>query len=126
MLSYVPSELIARVLGVEEFLPVVTATVIDMPAYLNGYVALPRLPGLMTQGMGAGLVLAFMITGLISCIPGSCGLEFGQATGLCGLHRARPKRSDHRGLDLWADHLTAKMAQHRSFACSTRSEIHLR
>ena len=69
MLSLVPSELIARVLGGDGFLLVVIAAVIGMPAYLNGYVAPPILAGLITQGMGAGPALAFMIAGLISCIP---------------------------------------------------------
>ena len=69
MLSLVPSELIARVLGGDGFLLVVIAAVIGMPAYLNGYVAPPMLARLMTQGMGAGPALAFMIAGLISCIP---------------------------------------------------------
>ena len=64
-----PSELIARVLGRDGFLLVVIAAVIGMPAYLNGYVAPPMLARLMTQGMGAGPALAFMIAGLISCIP---------------------------------------------------------
>ena len=69
MLSYVPSEFIARVLGLEGFLQVVTAAVIDMLAHPNGYVAPPMLAGLMTLGMGAGPALAFMIAGSISCIP---------------------------------------------------------
>ena len=69
MLSYVPSDFIARVLGLEGFLQVVTAAVIDMLAHPNGYAAPPMLAGLMTLGMGAGPVLAFMITDLISCIP---------------------------------------------------------
>jgi len=69
MLSYVPSELIVHVLGGEWFLPVVIAAVIGMPAYLNGYVAPPMLAGLMTQGMGAGLALGFIIAGSISWMP---------------------------------------------------------
>ena len=63
-----PSELIARVLGGDGFLLVVIAAVIGMSAYLNGYVAPPMLADLMTQGMGAGPALAFMIAGSISCI----------------------------------------------------------
>ena len=69
MLSYVSSELIVRVLGREWFLPVVSEAIIGTPAHLNGYVAPPMLAGLMTQGMGEGLALVFMIAGSISCIP---------------------------------------------------------
>jgi uncharacterized membrane protein YraQ (UPF0718 family) len=68
MLSYVSSELIVHVLGREWFLPVVGEDIIGTPAHLNGYVAPPMLAGLMTQGMGGGLALVFMIAGSISCV----------------------------------------------------------
>ncbi|WP_121061361.1 permease [Chachezhania antarctica] len=69
MIEYVPADLIARVVGGEGILPVITAALVGMPAYLNGYVAPPLLAGLMTQGMTAGAAMAFMVAGAVSSIP---------------------------------------------------------
>src|SRR3546814_19152174 len=40
MVAYVPAEWIAGALGGEGLLPLITATVVGVPAYLNGYAAL--------------------------------------------------------------------------------------
>ena len=69
LVSYVPAEVIAGVVGGEGILPIATAALVGMPAYLNSYVAPPLLAGLMTQGMTAGAAMAFMIAGAVSSIP---------------------------------------------------------
>ena len=69
LVSYVPAQTIASVVGGEGILPIATAAVVGMPAYLNSYVAPPLLAGLMTQGMSAGAAMAFMIAGAVSSIP---------------------------------------------------------
>ncbi|MEX0283946.1 MAG: permease [Paracoccaceae bacterium] len=69
LVHYVPAELIAKVVGGEGIVPIATAAVVGMPAYLNSYVAPPMLAGLMTQGMSAGAAMAFMIAGAVSSIP---------------------------------------------------------
>lgn len=69
LVTYVPAEMIASVVGGEGQLPVVTAALVGIPAYLNSYVAPPLLAGLMEQGMGAGAAMSFMVAGSISCIP---------------------------------------------------------
>lgn len=69
LVNYVPANLIAQVVGGEGVLPIVTAALVGMPAYLNSYVAPPMLAGLMEQGMGAGAAMAFMIAGGVSSIP---------------------------------------------------------
>lgn len=69
LVSYVPSELIAKVVGGEGLLPIITAAFVGMPAYLNSYVAPPLLAGLMTQGMSAGAAMSFMIAGAVSSVP---------------------------------------------------------
>ncbi|MGB0797918.1 MAG: permease [Planktomarina sp.] len=69
MITYVPSNMIAGVVGGNGIVSVATAAIIGMPAYLNGYVAPPLLAGLMQQGMGSGAALAFMIAGSVSCVP---------------------------------------------------------
>ncbi len=69
LVSYVPADLIARVVGGEGVVPIITAALVGMPAYLNSYVAPPLLAGLMEQGMTAGAAMAFMIAGAVSSIP---------------------------------------------------------
>ncbi|WP_299985266.1 permease [uncultured Ruegeria sp.] len=69
LVSYVPADLIARVVGGEGVVPIVIAALVGMPAYLNSYVAPPLLAGLMEQGMTAGAAMAFMVAGAVSSIP---------------------------------------------------------
>ncbi|MEY8839682.1 permease [Cribrihabitans sp. XS_ASV171] len=69
LVSYVPADLIATVVGGEGVVPIATAALVGMPAYLNSYVAPPLLAGLMEQGMSAGAAMAFMIAGSVSSIP---------------------------------------------------------
>lgn len=69
LVHYVPATLIASVVGGEGVLPIATAALVGMPAYLNSYIAPPMLSGLMEQGMGAGAAMAFMIAGAVSSIP---------------------------------------------------------
>lgn len=69
LVTYVPASLIAAVVGGNGLLPIATAAVVGMPAYLNGYVAPALLAGLMDQGMSAGAAMSFMVAGAISSIP---------------------------------------------------------
>ncbi len=69
LVTYVPANLIARIVGGEGIMAISTAAIVGMPAYLNGYVAPPLLAGLMEQGMSAGAAMAFMVAGAISSIP---------------------------------------------------------
>lgn len=69
MITYVPADLIASVLGGEGPKPVILSALIGAPAYLNGYIAPPLLAGLMEQGMTAGAAMAFMVAGAVSSIP---------------------------------------------------------
>lgn len=69
MIAYVPADLIARAVGDGGFGSVVIATVVGIPAYLNGYAALPLVAGLIEQGMAPGAGLAFMVAGGVSSIP---------------------------------------------------------
>ena len=69
MLAYVPADLVATFVGGGGWLPVVSATIIGVPAYLNGYAALPLVAGLITQGMAPGAAMAFLLAGGVTCIP---------------------------------------------------------
>jgi uncharacterized membrane protein YraQ (UPF0718 family) len=69
MLAFVPADLVARALGGEGLVPIATATLVGVPAYLNGYAALPLVGGLMGQGMAPGAGLAFLVAGGITSLP---------------------------------------------------------
>ena len=69
LILYVPADAIATLVGGEGIVPVASAALVGMPAYLNGYVAPPLLAGLMEQGMGAGAAMAFMVAGAVSSVP---------------------------------------------------------
>lgn len=69
LVSYVPASAIATLVGGEGIVPIATAALVGMPAYLNSYVAPPLLAGLIEQGMSNGAAMAFMVSGAISSIP---------------------------------------------------------
>jgi uncharacterized protein len=69
LVTYVPANLIAGVVGGEGLGSIVISALVGMPAYLNSYVAPPLLAGLMDQGMSVGAAMAFMIAGAVSSIP---------------------------------------------------------
>jgi hypothetical protein len=69
MLAYVPADHIVSLVGGSGWLPIFTATLVGVPAYLNGYAALPLVGGLMEQGMGQGAALSFVVAGGITSIP---------------------------------------------------------
>jgi uncharacterized protein len=69
MLAYIPGDMIARALGDDGPLTVALATLVGIPAYLNGYAALPLVGGLISQGMAPGVGMAFLIAGGVTSIP---------------------------------------------------------
>ncbi|QXT40540.1 permease [Gymnodinialimonas ceratoperidinii] len=69
LISYVPADLIAQVIGGDGLMPILIGALVGAPAYLNGYAAVPLVGGLMEQGMSPGAGMAFMVAGGVSCIP---------------------------------------------------------
>lgn len=69
MLAWLPAELVATALGGTGLAPIAIATLVGVPAYLNGYAALPLVGGLMEQGMAPGAGLAFLVAGGVSSLP---------------------------------------------------------
>jgi len=69
LVIYIPADLIAKVVGGEGLVPIVTAALVGMPAYLNSYIAPPLVAGLMEQGMSPGAGMAFIVAGAVSSIP---------------------------------------------------------
>ena len=69
MLAWIPAETVTSVLGGEGIGPILTATLVGVPAYLNGYAALPLVGGLIDQGMAPGAGMAFLVAGGVTSIP---------------------------------------------------------
>jgi uncharacterized membrane protein YraQ (UPF0718 family) len=69
MLAYVPAETVSAAIGGDGWLTVLGATLVGVPAYLNGYAALPLVGGLIEQGMAPGAGMAFLLAGGVSSIP---------------------------------------------------------
>ena len=69
MVAYVPGEWIAGALGGDGLGTIALATLVGVPAYLNGYAALPLVSGLVEQGMAPGAGLAFLVAGGVSSLP---------------------------------------------------------
>lgn len=88
MLAWIPAETVTATLGGEGLLPIVTATLVGVPAYLNGYAALPLVGGLIEQGMAPGAGMAFLVAGGVTSIPA--------AMAVWALARPRSSRSTLR------------------------------
>lgn len=69
MLAWIPAETVTDTLGGGGLMPIFTATLVGVPAYLNGYAALPLVGGLISQGMAPGAGMAFLIAGGVNSIP---------------------------------------------------------
>jgi uncharacterized membrane protein YraQ (UPF0718 family) len=69
MLAYVPADLVVQAVGGDGMLPIAVATLVGVPAYLNGYAALPLVGGLVGQGMAPGAAMAFLVAGGVTSIP---------------------------------------------------------
>ncbi|KEJ90153.1 permease [Sulfitobacter donghicola] len=69
MLAWIPAETVTSALGGEGIVPIIIATFVGVPAYLNGYAALPLVAGLIDQGMAPGAGMAFLVAGGVTSIP---------------------------------------------------------
>lgn len=69
MLAWLPADLVSRAVGGEGLAPIAIATLVGVPAYLNGYAALPLVGGLIDQGMAPGAGLAFLVAGGVTSLP---------------------------------------------------------
>jgi len=69
MVTFVPAEAIATVLGGDGLRPIALGALVGAPAYLNGYAAVPLVAGLLEQGMAPGAAMSFVLAGGVSSIP---------------------------------------------------------
>ena len=69
MVAYLPAGAVGAWVGGGNWWSVPAAVLIGIPAYLNGYAAIPTVSGLMALGMTPGAAMAFMVAGAATCIP---------------------------------------------------------
>ena len=69
MMAYIPAEWIAALVGSKSTFAIPLASIVGIPAYMNGYAAIPLISGLMKMGMTSGAALAFITSGAVSSIP---------------------------------------------------------
>ena len=69
MIAFIPPEIIAEWLGSGAWWTIPAAVVVGIPAYLNGFAAIPLMAGMIDLGMNEGAALAFMIAGGVTSIP---------------------------------------------------------
>lgn len=69
MVAWLPPELIAAHLGGSGWQAIPLSVVLGVPAYLNGYAAIPLVGQLMNMGMAPGAALAFLTAGAVTSIP---------------------------------------------------------
>ena len=69
MMAWLPAESVAAAVGGGSIFAIPLAAVVGVPAYLNGYAAIPLISGLLEMGMSGGAALAFAVAGGVSSIP---------------------------------------------------------
>jgi uncharacterized membrane protein YraQ (UPF0718 family) len=69
MVAYVPADQVGALLGGDSWWAIPAAVVVGVPAYLNGYAAIPTVSALIDMGMAPGAGLAFMVAGGVTSIP---------------------------------------------------------
>ena len=69
MIAYIPAGLVANLVGNGNTAAIPTSALIGIPAYMNGYAAIPLISGLMELGMTPGAALSFATAGAVSSIP---------------------------------------------------------
>jgi hypothetical protein len=74
LITYVPNDLIVSWLSSENIYAVPLAVVFGIPAYLNGYAAIPLVGGLIDMGMSPAVGLSFMLSGSVTSIPATIAI----------------------------------------------------
>ena len=69
MVAYVPADAISQSLGGGSWWAIPASVLVGMPAYLNGFAAIPTVSTMMEMGMVPGAAMGFMLAGGVSSIP---------------------------------------------------------
>jgi uncharacterized protein len=73
MVAWLPADSVIAFLG-EETMAIPAGVLVGMPAYLNGFAALPLMAGLVELGMNPAVALAFLVAGGIASIPAAAAV----------------------------------------------------
>ena len=74
MVAYLPPEYVGQVLGSGDWWTVPASTIVGIPAYLNGFAAIPMVSRLVEMGAEPGAALAFLTAGAVTSIPAAMGV----------------------------------------------------
>ncbi len=69
MVAYVPASLVGEWLGGSDWWTIPAAVAAGIPAYMNGFAAIPLMAGLIDLGMAKGAALSFMVAGGVTSVP---------------------------------------------------------
>jgi len=69
MVTYVPGELVGGWLGGGNWWSIPLGVLVGIPAYLNGFAAVPTINALLDLGMMPGAAMAFLVAGSVTSIP---------------------------------------------------------
>ncbi len=69
MVAWLPADAIATHLGGDGWQAVPVAVAAGVPAYLNGFAAIPLIAQLLEMGMAPGAALAFLVAGGVTSLP---------------------------------------------------------
>jgi uncharacterized protein len=73
MVAWLPPEKVVALLG-DQAMAIPMAVLVGVPAYLNGFAALPLVGGLVNLGMNPSVALAFLVAGGIASIPAAAAV----------------------------------------------------
>jgi uncharacterized protein len=73
MVAWLPAERVLALLG-EESMAIPMAVLVGVPAYLNGFAALPLVSGLVGLGMSPAAALAFLVSGGVASVPAAAAV----------------------------------------------------
>lgn len=73
MVAWLPADRVLALLG-DETMAIPMAVLVGVPAYLNGFAALPLVGGLVELGMSPAVALAFLVAGGIASIPAAAAV----------------------------------------------------
>jgi len=75
MAAWLPAEVVASTLGGGSWQAIPLAVAVGVPAYLNGFAAIPLVGELMSLGMAPGAALAFLIAGGVTSLPAAMAVH---------------------------------------------------
>ena len=75
ILAPIPAEKFTQWFGGDSGGTIPFSPTIAIPTYLNGYVVIPLVAGLIEKGMVQGTTMAFMVTGGVTSIPAAMGVH---------------------------------------------------